>query len=174
MEWHQNSCSLCQGFNYFYCDKFFFVLDTNLCFNKKDWKIIQFWQLFWCSPQKNSSRCCQLLILSWSELVCFCPTLYTAYLLQSLASVWETVPFLNHIFNPQLDVVIIFLAFQTPKQALQVLQTPSVQSSSHLPFLHSLAGNKYIVMLGDPLEPLSALKWFVPLRFLILGSIMSV
>lgn len=108
--------------------------------------------------QKNSSRCCQLLILSWSELVllkCLRPTLYTAYLLQSLASVWQTVPCRNHIFNPQLNVVIIFLAFQTPKQALQVLQTPSVQSSSHPPFLHSLTGNKYIVMSGDPLEPFS-------------------
>lgn len=104
------------------------------------------------SPQKNSSRCCQLLILSWSELVlleCLHPTLYTVYLLQSLASVWQTVPFLNHIFNPQLKVVFMFLAFQTPKQALQVLQTPSVQSSSHPPFLHSLTGNKYFVMLGD-------------------------
>lgn len=66
---------------------------------------------------------------------------------------------------------MIVLALQIPKQLLPVLQTPSVQSSSHLPFLHSLAGNKYIVISGDPLEPLLALKLLFPLRFLFLGSI---
>lgn len=30
MEWHKNPCSFCQGFNYFYCDNFFFMLDTIL------------------------------------------------------------------------------------------------------------------------------------------------
>lgn len=74
--------------------------------------------------------------------------------------------------------VIIFLVFQTPKQALQLLQTPFCCSSlqvpqTHLPFLYLLAGDKYIVMLGDLLEPISALKLLVPLTLLILGSIMS-
>lgn len=151
MEWHQNSCSFCQGFNYFYCHRIFFMLDTKfMCFHKK-----KFEKLY---NSGNSSDIPLLEKFLWLLSVAYSLLLTVSFIKMSsscplhsiLTSIFSFTLINGSISKSHLQSSArrrdCILAFQTPKQALQVLQTPSVQSSSHSPFLHSLAGIKCIMI----------------------------